>query len=91
MECADGAVTCYALCPGSTLTPSIKARVEKLAADEKLGWDQAVAQFLKGKNPSGRFVEENSVADMLLFLCGAAGRDMNGAIIPIEAGWLAKA
>ena len=91
MECTDGAVTCHALCPGSVLTPSLKVRIKALAEQEHLGWDEAVATFLKGKQPSGCFVEERSVAEVLLMLCGRVGPDMNGAIVPIEGGWLARA
>ncbi len=91
VECADGAVSCHALCPGSMLTPSLEVRVRTLAETENLDWEQATTKFLQGKNPTGRFVEESSVSDVMLFLCGPVGRDMNGAIIPIEGGWLAKA
>lgn len=91
MECADDVVTCHALCPGSMLTPSLEARVKRLAEEQHLEWDKAVTLFLQGKQPTGRFVQESSVGDMLVFLCGSIGRDMNGAIIPIEGGWLAKA
>jgi 3-hydroxybutyrate dehydrogenase len=91
LECADAAVTCHALCPGSVLTPPLEERVRRLAEQERLDWDRATAAFLEGKQPSGRFVEEDSVAEVLLLLCGRVGRDMNGAIVPIEGGWLARA
>lgn len=91
IECAGSAVSCHALCPGSVLTPSIEERVRQLAKDQNLDWDRAQAAFLEGKQPSGRFVEEDSITEVLLMLCGPAGRDMNGAIVPIEGGWLARA
>jgi 3-hydroxybutyrate dehydrogenase len=91
MECADGAVTCHALCPGSVLTPSLEGRIRRLAEDENLDWESAQTAFLQGKQPTGRFVDTESVCEVLLMLCGSAGRDMNGAMIPIEGGWLARA
>ncbi|HVY86941.1 MAG TPA: SDR family NAD(P)-dependent oxidoreductase [Caulobacterales bacterium] len=91
MESPEGDVTCHALCPGSVLTPSLEQRIRKLGEDENLDWERAQAAFLQGKQPSGRFVEASSVAEVLLMLCGPVGRDMNGAIIPIEGGWLARA
>ena len=91
MECSQDVVTCHALCPGSMLTPTLEKRVRDLAEREHLDWQQATAAFLQGKQPTGRFVEESSVAEVMLLLCGPAGRDMNGAIIPIEGGWLARA
>jgi 3-hydroxybutyrate dehydrogenase len=91
MECAGSAVTCHALCPGSVLTPSLEARIRALAEARSLNWEDAKSAFLEGKNPSGRFVEPDNVARVLLLLCGPAGDDMNGAIVPIEGGWLARA
>jgi 3-hydroxybutyrate dehydrogenase len=92
MECAlDDNVTCHALCPGTVLTPNIEGRIKALAAEQNLDWDKAQAVFMQGKQPNGRPVEARNVAEMLAMLCGPIGRDMNGAIIPIEGGWLAKA
>ena len=90
MECLEGDVTCHALCPGAVLTPASEKRIEALMAQEGIGWDQAEHQFLEGKGPSRRFVKPESVARALLLLCGPVGRDMNGAILPVEGGWLAS-
>jgi 3-hydroxybutyrate dehydrogenase len=90
MEVAGSAVTCHALRPGSVLTPAIDRRVVELMDREGLPRREAEVKFLAGKQPSGRFVEVDSVARALLLLCGPAGPDMNGAILPIEGGWLAS-
>ena len=91
MENTDGVITCHALCPGSVLTPSLEARVRALGKAQNLDFEQAKAVFLEGKNPSGRFVEAEHVAEVMALLCGPVGIDMNGAILPIEGGWLARA
>ena len=91
MELTGSAVSCHALCPGSVLTPSIEQRVRRLAEEQSLGWEDAQTEFLQSKQPTGRFVEAEHVADVLTLLCGPVGPDMNGAIIPIEGGWLSKA
>jgi 3-hydroxybutyrate dehydrogenase len=46
--------------------------------------------FLQGKQPSGRFIPARSVTELLVFLCGPVAKDMTGAILPVEAGWLAS-
>jgi 3-hydroxybutyrate dehydrogenase len=51
--------------------------------------DAAVEKFLAGKQPSGKFVETRNVAALIAFLCSDAGRDINGAALPIDAGWSA--
>lgn len=90
MEVAGSDVSCHALRPGSVLTPAIDARVEALMAREGLDRRAAEVKFLAGKQPSGRFVEMDSCCRALLLLCGPAGPDMNGAMLPIEGGWLAS-
>jgi 3-hydroxybutyrate dehydrogenase len=90
METLDGDVTCHALCPGSMMTPASDRRVKDLMAQAGLSRTAAEARFLEGKQPSGRFVSTQSVTQVLLLLCGPAGRDMNGAILPVDGGWLAS-
>ena len=52
--------------------------------------DAAVRRFLAGKQPSGRFVAEDGVAAVVLFLCSEAARDITGAVLPIDGGWPAN-
>jgi 3-hydroxybutyrate dehydrogenase len=89
-EAAGSEITCNAVCPGSVSTPGTEGRVAGLMQDQGLSRDEAVRQFLAGKQPSGRFVAADSVAATVLFLCSAAGRDINGAVLPVEGGWLAS-
>lgn len=90
METLDFDVTCHAICPGSVLTPGTELRVRQLMDEQGLGREAAQEAFLRGKQPTGRFVMPDSVTDLLIFLCGPAARDMTGAMLPVEAGWLAS-
>lgn len=83
-------VTCHAICPGSVLTPGTDARVRRIMAEQDLPRAAAEQAFLAGKQPGGRFVPADSVARLLLFLCGPAARDMTGAQLPVDGGWLAS-
>jgi 3-hydroxybutyrate dehydrogenase len=42
---------------------------------------------LAGKQPTGKLIPLNDVAELLLFLCGPNSNDINGSIVPIDAGW----
>ena len=42
---------------------------------------------LTGKQPTGRLISPDDVAAMLVFLCGPSSNDINGSILPIDAGW----
>ena len=90
LENLDRDVTCHALCPGSVLTPGTDGRVNEMMDQLGLGREEAEQAFLQGKQPSRRFVSSQSVSDVLVFLCGPVGRDMTGAMVPVEGGWLAS-
>lgn len=82
-------ITCNALCPGSVLTPNIESRIRALMQEKQLDWDHATKEFLQGKQPGGRLIPAKHLAELALFLCTPAGGQMNGAILPMENGWLA--
>jgi 3-hydroxybutyrate dehydrogenase len=93
LETVREGITCNALCPGSTLTPAIEARLApQLAA---AGGDPEAraaveAAFLADRQPSRRFIAADRVAAMAAFLCGPTGADITGAAIPIDGGWSAS-
>ena len=90
LENLDYDVTCHGICPGSVLTPGTDGRIQKIMIDERLSREAAERVFLQGKQPGGRFVPARSVTELLVFLCGPVAKDMTGAILPVEAGWLAS-
>lgn len=80
-------ITCNAVCPGSVLTPVHEAAIQKSMAEEALSRVEAEKRFHAGKQPSGRFITAEDVADLMVFLCGPGSRDINGAAMPIEGAW----
>jgi 3-hydroxybutyrate dehydrogenase len=47
----------------------------------------AVSRLLQGKQPTGRFIAAESVAALMVFLCGRDAADITGAALPIDGGW----
>lgn len=90
LENLDVDVTCHSICPGSVLTPGTEGRISELMADRGVDRGTAERTFLEGKQPGGSFVSPQSVSDLLVFLCGPVARDMTGATLPVEGGWLAS-
>jgi 3-hydroxybutyrate dehydrogenase len=80
-------ITCNAVCPGSVLTPVHEAAIQKAMTDRALTRAEAEKQFHEGKQPGGRFIAAEDVADLMVFLCGPGSRDINGAALPIEGAW----
>jgi 3-hydroxybutyrate dehydrogenase len=64
--------------------------VQALMQEKGMEREEATRLFLAGKQPIGRFVESSHIADLLVFLCGPAGQDITGAMLPVEGGWLAS-
>ena len=90
METIDDGITCNAVAPGSVLTGAIDARVDRLAGSERISRVDAERKFLAGKQPTGRFVNAEHVADLVAFLCGPSAEAITGAMIPMDGGWLAS-
>ncbi|MBP0446985.1 SDR family oxidoreductase [Roseomonas sp. SSH11] len=90
IETARMGITCNALCPGTSLTPGIDQRIQGVMEADGLDRDGATAAVLRGKQPTGRFVETTAVADMVAFLCSESGRDVTGAVLPMDGGWSAS-
>jgi 3-hydroxybutyrate dehydrogenase len=90
IEVARDPISCHGLTPGSVHTPGTQLRIEQLAQSAGISQREAEARFLDGKQPNGRFVDPGSIVTVMLMLCGSAGQDMNGAIMPIEGGWLSR-
>jgi len=90
LETLGANITCNAVCPGSVLTPVHEAAILKMMGEEgNAGLSRAEAErrFHAGKQPSGRFIAAEDVADLMVFLCGPGSRDINGAALPIEGAW----
>ncbi len=90
IETVRDGITCNAVCPGSVLTPASEQRIQNEMTRTATPRPEAERNFLTGKQPSGRFVEADDVASLIVFLCSPAARDITGAILPVDGGWLAS-
>jgi 3-hydroxybutyrate dehydrogenase len=89
LETTGTGITCNAVGPATLPTAAIYTRIDALAAANGLSREDAVREYMKERQPSGRFVELADVAAMIVFLCGPAGRDITGTVIPMDGGWSA--
>jgi len=87
LETRDQDITCNALCPGTVETPVHMQRIQDMMTADSLSREEAEQRFLANKQPGGRFITVDDVAEMILFLCGPQSRDITGAALPIDGGW----
>ncbi len=81
VELARTGITCNAISPGTVPTEAI---LSKIAAQ-----GGAEAEYLTGRNPTGRFVKVEAVGRAAVFLCGPGSEHINGANLAIDGGWSA--
>ena len=89
LENVDLDITCNAVCPGAIHTPYSEAKIVDLMKTEGLSREAAERKFLEVRQPTGRFIAAEGVADLIVFLCGPSARDITGSTMPIDAGWTA--
>lgn len=84
LETARSGITCNAICPGWVLTPLVQQQIDKRIT-EGVDPEQASAQLLAEKQPSGEFVTPQQLGEMALFLCSDAAAQVRGC--RMEHGW----
>jgi 3-hydroxybutyrate dehydrogenase len=90
LETAEHNITCNAICPGWVHTPLVQTQIEARAKKERVDENKAREELVGEKQPSKRFVQPESIGDLVLFLCSDAGSSFTGAPINIDGGWLAQ-
>lgn len=89
LETTGTGITCNAVSPGSLPTPAILGRIDALAAQRGISVDEATRDYMRERQPSGRFVRLEDVGATVAFLCGDAARDITGTVLPVDGGWSA--
>jgi 3-hydroxybutyrate dehydrogenase len=86
-RCPD--VTAHAICPSYVRTPLVEAQVAEQARLHGLERDAVVGDVLLEANAVKRLIEPADVARTVVYLCGPGAWTMTGAVLTMDAGWLA--
>ena len=89
LETTGHNITCNAVCPGTTRTPVHQVSLNQMMAREGMSEGDAERALLAGKQPTGRLIGPESVAALMVFLCGPESGHITGAVLPIDGGWSA--
>jgi NAD(P)-dependent dehydrogenase (short-subunit alcohol dehydrogenase family) len=85
LETASAGITVNAVCPGFTETAMLSDAVERIVkTTERSAADVRTA--LAARNPQGRFVQPQEVADAVLWLCSGASAAITGQAISVSGG-----
>ncbi|MCH8029682.1 MAG: SDR family oxidoreductase [Candidatus Dadabacteria bacterium] len=84
VEYADKGIKVNAICPGTILTPMVEDLFEKL------GDKKAAEEMFTSFHPIGRLGRPEEIAHAVLFLCDENVAFMNGTMLSVDGGWIAK-
>ncbi|MGZ8156078.1 MAG: 3-hydroxybutyrate dehydrogenase [Burkholderiales bacterium] len=90
LETAKTGITCNAICPGWVLTPLVQKQIDERATREQIPVEQAKADLLAEKQPSGEFATPEQIGAVCVFLCSDAAAQIRGVAMPVDGGWLAQ-
>jgi NAD(P)-dependent dehydrogenase (short-subunit alcohol dehydrogenase family) len=85
LETAKDGITVNAVCPSYTETPMLDQAVQRIVATTKRSEAEARAT-LAAKNPQGRFITPQEVADTVLWLCTEGAASITGQAISLSGG-----
>ena len=85
LELADTPITVNAVCPGFTDTALVATSIDNIMKKTGRSRAQAEAELTK-RNPQGRLVTPNQVADTVLWLCGGGAGAITGQAIAVAGG-----
>ncbi|MGC6412431.1 MAG: 3-hydroxybutyrate dehydrogenase [Candidatus Puniceispirillaceae bacterium] len=90
LELARTPVTCNAICPAWVRTPLVEAQIEKRAADSGRSIAEEADLLVSEKQPTGRFVQPEDIAQMALYLTQPAASSISGSSFTLDGGWTAQ-
>ena len=86
-RCPD--VTAHAICPSYVRTALVETQVADQARVHGIAAAEVVTDVLLAANAVKRLIEPTQVAEAVGFLCSPAAWTMTGAVLTMDAGWLA--
>lgn len=90
LEAAETGVTCNAICPGWVLTPLVQKQIDAIADKDGISNDEARIKLLSEKEPTLDFTTPEDIGEMVVFLCGHAGRNITGSAYTMDGAWSAR-
>lgn len=85
LEVAKKGVTVNAVCPGYTETDIVRTAADNISRKTGMPVEQAL-QKLAERNPQGKLVQPDEVADVVAWLCRPGSSAINGQAIAVDGG-----
>ncbi|HDR9875241.1 TPA: 3-hydroxybutyrate dehydrogenase [Burkholderia cenocepacia] len=90
LEVAETQITCNAICPAFVKTPLVEGQILDQAKAHNMTEERVVREVILASQPTKRFVETQSIAEIALFLCSPAAQSITGSALTVDGGWTAR-
>jgi 3-hydroxybutyrate dehydrogenase len=90
LEVAEAGITVNAICPGYVRTPLVDGQIADTAKARGISEEEVIRDVMLKAQPTKKFVENDQLVAMLLFLVSDAGASCNGAAYQVDGGWVAQ-
>ena len=90
LELATHGVTVNCISPGYVWTPLVEAQIPSTMQARGLTREQVIDDVLLDAQPTKQFVTPGQVADLAVYLCSEAARQITGANLSVDGGWTAE-
>ena len=89
LETAAHGITVNCISPGYVWTPLVEKQIPDTMKARNLTREQVMNDVLLAAQPTKQFVTPQEVADIAVFLCSAAAKNITGANLSVDGGWTA--
>ena len=90
LETATFGITANCISPGYVWTPLVEKQIPGTMTARDMSREQVINEVLLEAQPTKQFVTVDEVAEIVVFLCSGAARQITGANISVDGGWTAE-
>lgn len=90
LELATHGVTANCISPGYVWTPLVENQIPDTMKARGMTREQVINDVMLERQPSKQFVQPDELAELALFLCRDAARNITGANYNVDGGWVAQ-
>ncbi len=90
LELGEKNITCNAICPGYVKTPLVEKQIADQAKTRGIPEDEVISKVILAVEATKQFTTVEDIGAMCVFLCEDTGKNITGAIIPMDGGWTAS-
>lgn len=90
LEGGPAGITVNAICPAYVRTPLVENQIAAQAKSLGISEDEVLEKVFLKASATGRLIEPEEIAELVLYLCSDAAKSVTGSCFTIDGGWTAQ-